>query len=105
MQFWEAGGETVMTTLCCFAEVCYLAVNHSLAGMVAYANDQGSPQVGVSMLGVSTTPVHPKDCLLCRVVMLFGWTQLCSSCFPFCTPKWVWDSIPSANCNGNLSLK
>ena len=62
----EVGGETVMTTLCCFAEVCCLAVNHSLAGMVAYANDQGSPQVGVSMLGVSTTPpVHPNNCHLC----------------------------------------
>lgn len=59
--------------------------------MVAYANEQGSPQVGVLMLGVSTTPIHADTRLLCRLAMLFGWTQACSSSFPFCIPKWVWD--------------
>ena len=88
-----------MIILCCFAEVCFIAANHSLAGMVAYANKQGSPQVGVSMFGVSITPhVHPDNCPLCSLVMLFGWTQLCSCCFPLCTPR----RVCSIHTNGTM---
>ena len=52
-------------TLCCFTEVCLVATNYGLAGLVAYANEQGSPQVGMSILGMSITPpIYPNNCLL-----------------------------------------